>query len=63
MAIVVAVLPWHALSTDGGQWQAIDGAGHKVGFQQLSIVATCTSKTQSLQHTFACSSLPCHLLE
>lgn len=26
-----------------GQWQAMNGAGHKVGFQQLSTVATCTS--------------------
>lgn len=42
-------------SADGGQWQAVNGAGPKVGFQQLSTVATCTSKTQSVQHTFACN--------
>lgn len=44
-------------STDGGQWQAINGAGHKAGFQQLSTVVTCTCKPQSPRHTFACSSL------
>lgn len=44
----------HSWSADGSQWQAMDGTGCKVGFQQLSMVATCTSKTQSVQHTAPC---------
>ena len=48
-------------STDGGQLHAINGAGYQVGFQQLSTLVTCTSKTWLLQHSFACSSLPSQL--
>jgi hypothetical protein len=49
MEIVVTVLPWHVLGLQmvpGGH--AKNGAGDKVGLQQLSALATCTSKPQFL---------------
>lgn len=50
MEIVAATLPWHVLGLQMvPSGHAKNGAGDKVGLQQLSAVAARTAKPQSLQ--------------
>lgn len=50
MEIVAATLPWHILGLQMvPSGHAKNGAGNKVGLQQLSAVTARTAKPQSLQ--------------
>lgn len=55
MEAVAVMLPWHVLSPQMVvRGKPSVGAGYQVGFQQLSTVATCTSKTSTHLHVAPC---------